>query len=79
MLFFVAGQLLKTKRKHLYWTPCAAHCSDLMLEDIGKIPEIKKTLERAIFVVGFLYNHARALNMIRGFTSNKESVRYAII
>nr|GEZ88930.1 hypothetical protein [Tanacetum cinerariifolium] len=32
-----AGKLLMAKRKHLYWTPCAAHCIDLMLEDIGKI------------------------------------------
>ena len=26
---------------HLYWTPCAAHCLDLILEDIGKLPNIK--------------------------------------
>lgn len=32
-----AGKLLEAKRPHLFWTPCAAHCIDLMLEDIGKI------------------------------------------
>ncbi|KAK1555314.1 hypothetical protein Q3G72_024769 [Acer saccharum] len=31
------GRLLIEKRKHLYWTPCAAHCIDLILEDIGKL------------------------------------------
>ncbi|VVB01793.1 unnamed protein product [Arabis nemorensis] len=33
-----AGTLLMAERKHLYWTPCDAHCIDLMLEDIGKLP-----------------------------------------
>lgn len=78
MLSFVSGKLLESKRQHLYWTPCAAHCIDLMLEDIGKILEIKKTLERAIFVVGFLYNHIGALNMMREFTGNKELVRHGV-
>nr|VDD32659.1 unnamed protein product [Brassica oleracea] len=32
-----AGKLLEAKCPHLFWTPCAAHCIDLMLEDIGKI------------------------------------------
>lgn len=27
----VAGELLMEKRKTLYWTPCVAHCIDLML------------------------------------------------
>ena len=31
-----AGQKLMEKRKNLYWTPCAAHCIDLMLEDFEK-------------------------------------------
>ncbi|XP_071933614.1 uncharacterized protein [Coffea arabica] len=28
-----AGKILMEKRKRLFWTPCAAHCIDLMLED----------------------------------------------
>ena len=59
------------KRHHLFWTPCAAHCLDLMLEDIGKIPTIKRTIQRAVFVVGFMYNHTMVLNMMRSFTNNK--------
>ncbi|KAF7821211.1 hypothetical protein G2W53_026666 [Senna tora] len=31
-----AGKKLMEKRKHIYWTPCVAHCIDLFLEDIGK-------------------------------------------
>ena len=26
------GEILKQKRKRLYWTPCTKHCFDLMLE-----------------------------------------------
>jgi len=32
-----AGARLMDTRKCLYWTPCAAYCIDLMLEDIGKM------------------------------------------
>ncbi|CAK8536885.1 unnamed protein product [Lathyrus sativus] len=31
-----AGTMLMKKRKKLYWTSCAAHCIDLMLEDFEK-------------------------------------------
>ncbi|PKI39183.1 hypothetical protein CRG98_040429 [Punica granatum] len=31
-----AGEMLMEKRKKLFWTPCAAHCIDLMLEDLEK-------------------------------------------
>ena len=55
--YVLAGKLLEQKRSHLYWTPCAAHCIDLMLEDIGKLPLIKKTILRAISLVGFIYRH----------------------
>ena len=50
-----------------------------MLEDIRKIPNIKKTLERAIFVDGFLYNHIGDLNMMREFIGNNELVRYGFL
>ena len=32
-----AGMRLKEKRIRLWRTPCAAHCIDLMFEDIGKV------------------------------------------
>ncbi len=68
------GKLLQAKRKHLFWTPCAAHCIDLMLEDIGKLPHVSKALERAITLTGYIYNHTRVLNMMRHFTDRKELV-----
>jgi hypothetical protein len=32
------------EHRTIWWTPCAAHCLDLMLEDIGKIEWVKKTV-----------------------------------
>ncbi|XP_030964704.1 uncharacterized protein LOC115985961 [Quercus lobata] len=55
--YVLAGKLLEAKRPNLYWTPCATHCIDFILEDIGKIPRIVKTLERAIQLTGYIYNH----------------------
>ncbi|KAJ9562045.1 hypothetical protein OSB04_007205 [Centaurea solstitialis] len=59
------GAMLEATRPHLYWTPCAAHCIDLMLEDIGKIPKVKNTLKRAMFMNGYIYNHVGIVNMMR--------------
>ncbi|XP_021986626.1 uncharacterized protein LOC110883082 [Helianthus annuus] len=66
------------KRKHLFWTPCAAHCLDLMLEDVGKIPKVKQTIEKGFFLVGYIYNHCGVLNMMREFTKNKELTRSVV-
>ncbi|KAL5124661.1 hypothetical protein HKD37_02G005018 [Glycine soja] len=76
--YVLAGKLLEEKRKHIYWTPCAAHCIDLMLEDIGKLPLIRKTIRRAINLVGFIYAHSSTLSLLRNFTNKRELVRHAI-
>ncbi|KAE8717751.1 hydroxyproline-rich glycoprotein family protein [Hibiscus syriacus] len=70
-----AGKLLEAKRPRLYWTPCAAHCLDLMLEDIGKnIPRVKNALKKAIYSNGYIYCHAmdRAKEAIRDSFPNRE-------
>lgn len=36
-LSYLFSNLLQAKRSHLYWTPCGAHCLDLILENIGKL------------------------------------------
>ncbi|EYU28551.1 hypothetical protein MIMGU_mgv11b023448mg [Erythranthe guttata] len=30
-----AGKWLMLERPHIFWSPCTAHCTDLILEDIG--------------------------------------------
>ncbi|XP_042009179.1 uncharacterized protein LOC121757748 [Salvia splendens] len=76
--YVAAGKMLMEKRKHLYWAPCAAHCIDLMLKDIGKIPVIQRTIRRAISLVGYIYSHGFTLHLLRTFTKKKDLVRPAI-
>ena len=61
----------------LYWTPCAAHCLNLIFEDIGKLTHIKNTIERAISISGYIYNRTGLLNMMRQFTEQRELLRPA--
>ncbi|XP_076889611.1 uncharacterized protein LOC143540433 [Bidens hawaiensis] len=72
-----AGKLIEEKYKHIYWTPCAAYCIDLMFEDIFKLPHLKRTLERGIAVNTYIYNHTLLLNLMREFTGQKDMVRPA--
>jgi hypothetical protein len=53
------------KMSHLFWTPCAAHCSDLMLEDIGKIKDFSTCINMAKKVSRFIYKHGRLLDQMR--------------
>ncbi|KAK2646422.1 hypothetical protein Ddye_021617 [Dipteronia dyeriana] len=41
------GEMLMEKRKRLWWTPCAAHCINLMLEKIGSLPQHQYALRNA--------------------------------
>ncbi|XP_068498554.1 uncharacterized protein [Phaseolus vulgaris] len=60
-----AGQMLMTKRKKLFWTPCAAHCVDLMLEDYEK----KISIHEETIPKGCLHENKGAL--IKMFTSDE--------
>ena len=69
---------LMEKRRRLWWTPCAAHCIDLMLEDVGKLNVHTNTLLRVRQVVKFIYGHTWVLSLMRTFTKNHELIRPAI-
>ncbi|XP_059626969.1 uncharacterized protein LOC132269733 [Cornus florida] len=72
-----AGRMLEKEHPHLYWTPCAAHCLDLMLEDIGKLPSIFRTMQRAVELNSYIYMRPKLLNIMRNFTHKKELLRPA--
>ena len=44
--YVAARRMLEEKHPTIWWTPCAAHCLELMLEDIGKIKLVKKSVEK---------------------------------
>ncbi|KAL8155677.1 hypothetical protein AgCh_000904 [Apium graveolens] len=42
-----AVKLLRDKRPHIFWTSCATHTLNLMLEAIGKTPKFKFVIDKA--------------------------------
>ncbi|XP_023755145.2 uncharacterized protein LOC111903608 [Lactuca sativa] len=68
-----AGNFLEEQHPKLFWTPCAAHCVNLMIQDLReKIKKIKGVLTDARLIVVYIYNHGRILNTMRKLTKNKE-------
>ncbi|XP_039840065.1 uncharacterized protein LOC120699998 [Panicum virgatum] len=63
--FKAAGRILMERIPHLFWTPCAAHCLNLMMHDIGQIKEFNTTINMAKKLSRFLYKHGRLLEFMR--------------
>jgi hypothetical protein len=63
--FKAPGRILMERIPHLFWTPCAAHCLDLLLEDIGRIKEFNSCINMAKKVSRFIYKHGRIHNLMR--------------
>ncbi|XP_059066890.1 uncharacterized protein LOC131858042 [Cryptomeria japonica] len=76
--YVAAGKLLMERHPKIFWSPCAAHCLDLMLEDIGKLEWVKSIVERAKNISKFIYNHALVLSIMRQYTGQKELARPGI-
>eukprot|EP00253_Pinus_taeda_P028843 PITA_28843 len=76
--YVLAGKLLEEKHKTIFWTPCAAHCIDLMLEDIGKLDWVRNTIDHAKSITKFIYNHTLILSLMRKHIGGKDIIRPAI-
>ena len=62
--FVKAGKLLM-KKYNLYLTACAAHCIDLMFEDISKMDSVAQLIRNARKITNFIYNHGWLLAKMR--------------
>jgi hypothetical protein len=60
-----AGRILMEMIPSLFWSPCAAHYLDLMLEGIGSLKKFKKSIARARHIITFIYRHEKFLSLIR--------------
>ncbi|XP_027915185.1 uncharacterized protein LOC114174548 [Vigna unguiculata] len=76
--FVAAGKMLEEKRTKLFWSPCAAHCIDLILEDIGELPVFYNTIANAKKVTTFIYRHTWVLNLYRKYSKGKELAQPAV-
>ncbi|CAN6999506.1 unnamed protein product, partial [Brassica rapa subsp. trilocularis] len=70
-----AAKMLKEKRPRIFWTGCAAHTLDLMLEGISKLQYFSKIIDQAKAVTIFAYAHHKTLSLMRSFTKNQDIVR----
>ncbi|KAL7260921.1 hypothetical protein ACSBR1_006566 [Camellia fascicularis] len=66
------------KRENLYWTGYAAHCIDLMLEDVGKKKSVAKVLDCAKVITCFIYNSNWVVVFMKRFTGDRELLRPVI-
>jgi len=73
--FKAAGKLLMERIPTIFCSPCAAHCLDLMLEDIGNLKEFKNPISRARHVTTFIYRHGSILHAMREKTGWADLVR----
>eukprot|EP00253_Pinus_taeda_P007232 PITA_07232 len=62
------GKMLMERHPTLFWTLCAAHCLDLLLEDMGKLSFIKEAVDMARSVPKFIYNHTFVLSLMRRYS-----------
>ena len=52
-----AKNLLEKKRPHIFWSSCATHTINLMLQGIGNILKFKKVINEANAFTIFIYGH----------------------
>ncbi|KAI8551034.1 hypothetical protein RHMOL_Rhmol06G0153500 [Rhododendron molle] len=76
--FVLAGELLMDNRKKLIWSPCAAHCIDFMLKDIGRLPVHHDTITKAKTLTVYIYRHTWILNLMRKHTKNYNLAMLAV-
>ncbi|MCO5587862.1 hypothetical protein L7F22_041814 [Adiantum nelumboides] len=62
------GRKLEAEFPFIVWTPCASHCIDLLLEDIGELPWVKDTLSQALSVVTFINVKVNVLAILRTYS-----------
>ncbi|XP_074318448.1 uncharacterized protein LOC141655260 [Silene latifolia] len=71
-----AGERLMEKRQKLFWTPCAAHCIDQMLEDLDKkIKSHGVAITKARKVTTYVYSRTLVHTWMKEFTKGRELIR----
>nr|XP_016498875.1 PREDICTED: uncharacterized protein LOC107817537 [Nicotiana tabacum] len=77
--YIYAGRLLSDKYPSVFWSPCASHCINKMLEDFSKHEWVNIVLDEANTILKYIYGNDWILNMMRKFSVREEFVRARII
>uniref|UniRef100_A0A2N9HBB5 DUF659 domain-containing protein n=1 Tax=Fagus sylvatica TaxID=28930 RepID=A0A2N9HBB5_FAGSY len=71
-----AGEMLMEKRKKLYWTPCAAYCIDLILEDFDKKLKIhNETTANTKKITTYIYGRTMLISWLKEFIKDRDLIR----
>lgn len=70
-----AKALLYLKRPNIFWSSCATHTLNLMLEGIGKMRRFKSIIDQARALTIFIYAHHKTLALMRKFTKKRDIIR----
>ncbi|CAL9148091.1 unnamed protein product [Musa hybrid cultivar] len=62
----------------IFWSTCASHCLNLILEDFSKIDWVNRCILQAQSITRFIYNHTWVLDLMRKFTGGQQLVRSGI-
>lgn len=66
--YVVAGKKLIDTYPTIFWTPCAGHCIDLMLDDIRELLPVKVIMDQAKSISRYIYSNRNTLSMMRRYT-----------
>ncbi|WOH13928.1 hypothetical protein DCAR_0933441 [Daucus carota subsp. sativus] len=75
---FVAARFLKQKRPRIFWSACAAHTLNLVLEAIGMFNLNKCVIDKANSLTIYIYAHHKTLALMRKFTKKRDIVRSGV-
>ncbi|CAN6362871.1 unnamed protein product [Urochloa humidicola] len=70
-----AKNLLYVERPNIFWSSCATHTINLMLEGIGKMKKFKSTIDQAKALTIFIYAHHKTLSLMRKYTKKRDIIR----
>ncbi|GBG68304.1 hypothetical protein CBR_g2850 [Chara braunii] len=72
-----AGRLVEDTFPTIFHVPCAAHCLDLMLHDIGRTDWVKEVVGKGNDVVKFFMNHQRERDIFYVHSGGRQMLRPA--
>lgn len=62
----------------IFWSPCASHCVNLILDDFCKIDWVNRCIIQAQSITRFIYNHTWLLELMKNYTGGQELVRSGV-
>ncbi|CAN6579051.1 unnamed protein product [Malus baccata var. baccata] len=73
-----AANMMKKKRPNMFWTSCATHTLNLMLQGIGNLPRFKGVIDKAKAFTIFIYAHHKTLALMRKHTKKRDIIRSGV-